>query len=163
MAAIEVLLLEDVHELGRAGDVRRVTPGFARNFLFPKGVAIVADKNTLRKRELLQVQRAQQAALDLAESEKLASLLNNVEVSCTAKVDPAGHMYGSVSSSDVLKLFEKQGFHLDKHVVRLAHPIKETGLHTLTLHFKEGVTCQAKLLVLAENAPQVAPASTDAK
>lgn len=148
--AIEVLLIEDVVDLGRSGEVHRVAPGYARNFLFPQGFAVVADKNTLRKQARLQEERQRRAQMDRAESEKLVQSLEGVVLGCTVKVDPNGHMYGSVSASDIVKLFEERGFNVEKRYIHLAHPIKTTGVHTVHLKLKEGVTCECKLKVLTE-------------
>lgn len=148
--AIEILLLEDVHDLGRAGEVHRVAPGYARNFLMPQGLAAVADKNTLRKQKRLQEERAKRAESDRAEAEKLASALEGLALTCIVKVDPQGHMYGSVSATDVQKLFEHQGHHVEKRWIHLPHAIKETGIYDLSLRLKEGISCTCKIKVLSE-------------
>jgi large subunit ribosomal protein L9 len=148
--AIEVLLIEDVLDLGRSGEVHRVAPGFARNFLLPQGFAVIADRNTLRKQARLKEERERRAQTDRTESEKLAHSLEGVVLGCTVKVDPNGHMYGSVSTADVVKLFEERGFSVEKRFIHLQHPIKTTGVHVIPLRLKEGVTCECKLKVLTE-------------
>lgn len=152
--AIEVLLIEDVQDLGRSGEVHRVAPGFARNYLMPQGFAVVADKNTLRRQAQLKEMRQKRAEADRAESEKLASSLEGVVLGCIVKVDPNGHMYGSVSAADIVKLFEERGIAIEKRYVDLAHPIKTTGVHTISLRLKEGVTCECKLKVQTQEQEQ---------
>lgn len=152
--AIEVLLIEDVLDLGRSGEVHRVAPGFARNFLVPQRLAVVADKNTLRKQAFLKEQRQKRAQADRAESEKLAESLEGIVLGCTVKVDPNGHMYGSVSTSDIVKLFEERGIAIEKRFIHLPHAIKATGVHTIPLRLKEGVTCECKLKVLTQEQEQ---------
>lgn len=145
--AIEVLLIEDVIDLGRTGEVHRVAPGFARNYLVPQGLAVVADKNTLRKQARLQEERQKRAAVDRAESEKIAQSVDGIVLGCVVKVDPNGHMYGSVTIADLLKLFEERGIILEKRYIQLPHAIKTTGVHSIPLILKEGVTCECKLKV----------------
>lgn len=145
--AIEVLLIEDVVDLGRSGEVHRVSPGFARNFLVPQRLAVLADKNTLRKQARLQEERQKRAVLDRAESEKLAGSVEGLVLGVIVKVDPNGNMYGSVSTADIVNLFEERGVNVEKKYVQLPHPIKSTGTHTIVLHLKEGVTCECKLKV----------------
>lgn len=148
--AIEVLLIEDVVDLGRSGEVHRVAPGYARNFLFPRGFALVADKNTLRKQEKLKLDRAKRAEADRQEAEKLAGQLAGKEISCVVKVDPTGQMYGSVSTTEIIKLFEEQGIYLEKHTIHPRTPFKTTGTHTLSIVLKEGVACETKLHIIPE-------------
>lgn len=149
--AIEVLLIEDVTDLGRSGQVHRVAPGFARNFLIPKGFAVIADRNTLRKQERLSAERTKRAEADRAESEKLVGEVADVSLSTVVKVDPHGQMYGSVTAADVQKLFEQAGHLVERRFIVLAHPIKTTGSHSFTLRLKEGVECTCKIDVLSES------------
>ena len=148
--AVEVLLIEDVTDLGRAGEVHRVASGFARNFLYPKGFAVGADRNTLRKQERLQAERAKIAAEDRAQAEALAAKLDGLVLTSIVKVDHTGQMYGSVTLSDLMQLFAQKGFELEKRTLHLPHAIKTTGEHALTLSLKEGVTALCTLRVLTQ-------------
>src|SRR6185436_6043291 len=110
----QLLLLEDVEALGRKGEVVSAKPGYIRNFLLPQGFAVIASTNTLRKQERLRKEREKQAIVDRKESEELAAKLEGITVETKVKVDPEGHMYGSVSAADIAKLFQSQGFPLEK-------------------------------------------------
>lgn len=136
---IQLLLLDDVDELGRSGDVVSVKPGYARNYLMPQKKAVVADKHALRMQAKLQEERAKRAEADRKEAEELAGRLAGTELSIIVKVDPEGHMYGSVAALDIVKLFEEQGIKLERKNVVLPHPIKELGIHRLNVKLKEGV------------------------
>jgi len=148
------LLLEDVYGLGHKGDLiegNKVKPGYMRNFLSPKGKAVVADKGTLRMRERLQKEREEQAKLDKSEAEKLATLINGKEFSVNVKVDPDGHMYGSVGVSDLLKIFKDEiGVELDRHAIRLAKPFKSRGRFPINFVLKENVPAECHLVILGE-------------
>ncbi|MDF2576685.1 MAG: rplI [Chlamydiales bacterium] len=147
MAQQQLLLLEDVDSLGRSGDVVQVKPGYARNFLIPQQKAVVADKNTLRLRERLQQERTKRAAEDRQEAEMIASRIDGIQLSIEVKVDPEGHLYGSVSQVDIVNLLAKEGLTIERRHVVLAHAIKSTGEHTIPLRLKEGIPAQFTLQV----------------
>jgi len=146
-----LLLLKDVEALGRSGDVVKVKPGYARNCLFPKGVAIIADKNTLRMQEKLQQERELKAVQDKKESEEKAKKLATIQLTQKVKVDQEGHLYGSVSVGDIVQLLrEEKLLEADKRSILLKHPIKKTGAHTIELKLKEGVIASFTLNVVPE-------------
>lgn len=151
----QLLLLEDVDALGRKGEIVSAKPGFIRNFLLPKGYAIIATQNTLRKQERLRAERAKQAVIDQKESEELARQIEGIVVETTVKVDPEGHMYGSVSAADIALLLQERGLPLDRKSVLLPRPIKQTGVHKISLKLKEGVSAFCDLHILAEGKPIV--------
>jgi len=151
MATTKLLLLEDVEALGRSGDVVNVRKGYARNFLLPKRHAIVANKQALRRQKQLQEERAQKAAEDRKDAEAVAQALADVIVTVHVKVDHEGHMYGSVSALDVVRLVEEQvGVKLNKNNVFLKHSIKTTGVHDVKLKLPEGVEAAVTVKVLSE-------------
>jgi large subunit ribosomal protein L9 len=158
---IQLLLLDDVNGLGRKGDLVSVRPGYARNYLVPlqRGVqrAVVADAHTLGMRTRLQEERAKQAAIDLEISQALAGQINGITLATHVKVDPEGHMYGSVTAVDIVKLLEAQGFRVERSHVRLPQPIKQVGLHVVDLRLKEGVLCTFKLKVIPEGQEDLPP------
>lgn len=146
----QLLLLEDVNRLGRKGDIVKTKPGFARNYLLPQKKAVIATAHTLRMRSKLQVEREKQASVDRKEAESLVVAIEGKVLAVEVKVDPAGHMYGSVSSQDIVKLFEAEGVTLDRQYVVLVHPIKEIGQHKIELRFKEGITTSFVLNIFPE-------------
>lgn len=146
----QLLLIEDVDDVGRSGDVVSVKPGFARNFLIPKKKAVVANPHTLRMQQRLKEERAKQAVVDQKEGEELAARLEGKILIQMVKVDPEGHMYGSVTAMDIVHLLEQEGFKLEKRNVVLPQPIKALGEHTISLKLKEGVPAKVMLKVEAE-------------
>jgi large subunit ribosomal protein L9 len=153
--ATKLLLIEDVEHLGRSGDLVTVKPGYARNLLIPSRKAVVADKRTLRLQAQLQEKRRQIAITDRKDSEELAARLAGQTVRTVVKVDHAGHMYGSVSTGDIVDLLQAQhGIVIEKRSIQLKHPIKEIGVTDIVMKLKEGVVAQFHLKVLAEGAEE---------
>jgi large subunit ribosomal protein L9 len=150
--ATKLLLVEDVEDLGRSGDVVNVRPGFARNFLLPRGLAIVANRHAMNMQARLQEQRKARAAEDKKQAEAIAGQLKEVSLETIVKVDHEGHMYGSVSTADVMLLLQEQkGIEIEKRGIQLKHPIKETGVHTIPVKLKEGVSASIILKVIPED------------
>ncbi|MBM3191931.1 MAG: 50S ribosomal protein L9, partial [Chlamydiae bacterium] len=149
--------------LGRKGDIVKAKPGFVRNYLLPQKKAVIATAHTLKLRASLQAEREKQAVVDKKEADALAAIINDRTVSTTVKVDPAGHMYGSVSAQDIVEIMEKEGVILERHFILLPQPIKATGEHKINLRLKEGVLVSFLLKVIPEGAkeepaaPQVIP------
>lgn len=149
--ATHLLLIEDVEDLGRSGDVVKVKSGFARNYLLPKGLGVMADKNALRMQARLQEERLKKAAEDRAEAETLAKSIEGATLTAIVKVDAEGHMYGSVSLLDIVNLMEDQKkVVIEKKNVLLKHPIKVTGVHQIQLRLQEGVETSFILKVVSE-------------
>ncbi len=156
--AIKILLLKDVDKLGRAGDIVSARPGYIRNYLLPHGFAEIATKLALHKQARIQEERRQQAILDKADAEKVSEALKQIQLTTIVKVDHEGHMYGSVSSLDIVHLIKEQsGIEIERRNVQLKHPLKNTGKHTIPLKLKEGVAAELIIDIIAEGAPETAP------
>ncbi len=151
--ATKLLLVKDVESLGRSGEVVTVKPGYARNYLLPQGWAIIANKQTLRQQERLKQERQKQAAEDKREAEAIAAQLEGVNLTVVVKVDHEGHMYGSVTALEIAHLLhEQKNLVVEKKAIQLKHPIKTTGVHSVTVRLKEGVAAAFNVTVLSEEA-----------
>jgi len=150
----QLLLLNDVDGLGKKGEIVSARNGYVRNFLLPQRLAAVATPNILRKQEKLRKERAEQAVIHRKESEELAAQINNITLEIKVKVDPEGHMYGSVSAGDVAQLFVERGLPVEKKNVALNKPIKATGVHKLVIKLKEEVTAGCTLTIIPEGVVQ---------
>lgn len=149
--ATKLLLIEDVESLGRSGDIVSVKPGFGRNYLLPQGLAVIANKQTLRSQERLKTARLAKAAEDRKESEAIAAQLQGISLITVVKVDHEGRMYGSVTAHEIVHLLQEQKqVELDKRCVALKHPIKSTGVHEIAIKLKEGVPVSLNLKVMSE-------------
>ncbi|HEV3270379.1 MAG TPA: 50S ribosomal protein L9 [Candidatus Rhabdochlamydia sp.] len=147
---IQVLLLKDVEQLGRSGDIVHVRPGHAWNYLVSTGRGVFPDKRALRNQANLKEQREQQAKLDREESELIAKKLEGMSLEIFVKVDPDGHMYGSVKPQDiVLLLQENEQILLDRRNI-LTPTIKELGTYKISVSLKENVPAQFTLHVIKE-------------
>ncbi|NOR64047.1 MAG: 50S ribosomal protein L9 [Rhodobacteraceae bacterium] len=138
---MEVVLLERVAKLGQMGDVVSVKNGFARNFLMPQGKALRATKANLAQFEN---QRAQLEATNLetkSEAEALAGKLNGQQFIVIRSASDAGSLYGSVTNRDAADVATAGGFTVDKRQVVLSEPVKELGLHDMTVVLHPEVQC----------------------
>jgi large subunit ribosomal protein L9 len=150
--AKKLLLIKDVEGLGRSGKLINVKPGYARNYLLPQGYAVVADVKALRMQARLQEESNQRALQERQESEAIAQVLQDVPcISTAVKVDHEGHMYGSVSALEIVSLLQEQAnVQIEKRMVQLKHPIKQTGEHKILLRLKEGVESSVLLKIMPE-------------
>ncbi len=147
---MKVLLLKDVRNVGRMGDIAQVKAGFARNYLLPFGHADILTPRAYRVQLSLQQERAKLAAKDKTEAEKLAIVLKDVTLKTVVKVDIAGHMYGSVSSQDVSKMLMEQGYQIERRDVLLPHAIKRLGVQKVEVRLKEGVMAFVQVEVMPD-------------
>lgn len=164
MAAKKLLLIEDVEDLGRSGDLVSVKPGFARNFLIPRKFAVIASARTLRIQAKLQEERRKKAIVEKQEAESIAQTIEGVIVKTTVKIDHDGHMYGSVSAHDIVEFLQSQyNIALEKRFIALKHPIKETGIHTIAVKLKEGITASFTLKVIPEGETDIEAPEAEAE
>jgi large subunit ribosomal protein L9 len=150
----QYLLIDDVEDVGRSGEIITAKPGFARNYLFPQQKAVLASPHTLRMQAKLQEERSKKADVDRKEAEALAAKLEGTLLKITVKVDPEGNMYGSVGPTDIIQLFDKEGIKVERRNIGLLKAIKEVGVHQMTLKLNEGVTCTYSLQIIGEQAQE---------
>lgn len=147
---MEVILLQHVENLGRRGEVVRVRPGYARNFLLPRGVAALATSGA--KRRVEQESRKFRAQDDRARSDamELAERLQALELAVTVKADEEGKLYGSVSVPDLHTALVGAGVEIDRKKIVLDHPIKELGMHEVHVKLHPDVRGTVKVNVVRE-------------
>lgn len=151
---VDVILLERVEHLGQMGQVVKVRPGYARNFLLPQKKALRATKSNL---ELFEKQRVQLEAGNLKrrqEAEAVAAKLDGLKVVIIRQAGESGHLYGSVSARDVAEAVTGAGFTIERRQVVLDQPIKTLGMHALrvALHPEVSVTVTANVAQSEEEA-----------
>jgi len=122
--ATKVLLQADVENLGSGGEIVRVRPGFARNFLLPRGLAVPATAGNLARVEDLKKAAAGRKQAEMIEAQELAKKLEGSAVKITRAAGDEGKMFGSVTSKDIGDAFEKLGVTIDRKKIQLAEPIK---------------------------------------
>jgi large subunit ribosomal protein L9 len=149
--SIEVILLEDVPELGRSGDACRVRSGYARNFLFPKKLATTMTAGTKRLIEKKRAAAVIRLAKEKEEAEALLQKLEKLTVTCSVKANADGRLFGSVSAADVLaKLAADAGIVLQKKQLAMYEAFKALGDHEAALHLHPEVRGKLKVKVVAE-------------
>ena len=147
---IKVLLKNDVPSLGAGGEVVRVRPGFARNFLLPRGLAVPATAGNLARVEDLKRQVAAQTKLELEQANAAAAQLGSASVSIERAVGEEGKMYGSVTTKDIEDAFAKAGVKLDRKKIVLAEPIKSIGSFEVPIKLHASVSATLKVTVTAK-------------
>ncbi len=147
---LQILLIQDVDHLGNSGDIVKVKPGYFRNYLSSQLKAVLATKSALKMREKLQKERLERAEADKELALKQAQICNNLLLSIAVKVDPEGHMYGSVTHNDIITLLGRRGVEVSKPNILLQQPIKTLGDHVINLKFKAGVTAAFTLHIASE-------------
>lgn len=149
--SIEVILLEDVAELGRSGDACRVRSGYARNFLFPQQLAVTMTAGTKRLIEKKRAAAVVRLAKEKEEAEVLLQKLEKLTVVCAVKANADGRLFGSVSAADVLaKLAADSGVVLQKKQLAMYEAFKALGEHEAVLHLHPEVRGKLKVKVVAE-------------
>jgi len=147
---MDVILREDVKDLGRAGQLVKVKPGYARNFLLPRGLAYEATEGNRRRIEAESKARTARLAEEREVSRELATRLAAVPVTLSRKAGEGGRLFGSITSQDIADALAKAGVVLDKRKIELEHPIKTTGLHTVQVNLHHEVKGEVRLTVVAE-------------
>jgi large subunit ribosomal protein L9 len=147
---MEVILREDVADLGSVGEIVKVKPGFARNFLLPRGLAVVADKRNVHVLEHQKRLAADKRERDRRQAETVAQRLSNVRVAIKARAGEEGKLFGSVTNLDIEKALAQQGFPVDRRRIRLEEPIKSIGEYVVPVHLGVGVNSQVTVVVEAE-------------
>jgi large subunit ribosomal protein L9 len=124
---MQVILIDDVFELGRRGDVIRVADGYGRNYLIPKHLAVPATPGNLKMVEQQRVSLAKKETHDMETAEILAQELSQLHILISRKSGETGVLFGSVTSKDLSEVLEAKGISLDRRKIRLAQPIKAIG------------------------------------
>lgn len=146
----EIILQQDVENLGTAGEVVDVAPGYARNYLLPQGFALPATEGNLRRirEERRREERAAERVREKAES--LASQLSGRSITFHERAGEGGALFGSVSVADVVDALADDGIELDADQVLLDEPIKELGVYSVAVDLHEDVRPELKVWVVAE-------------
>ena len=147
---IEVILREDIKTLGRAGEMVRVKPGYARNYLLPQGLAYEATEGN-RKRIAAETRvRAAKDQAERTEAERMAGTLSGLTLTLKGKAGEEGKLFGSITSQDIAEALASEGYSFDRRKIELEHPIKSTGTHAVSLRLHPDVHAELRVSVVAE-------------
>ena len=147
---IEVILREDVRTLGRAGEMVRVKPGYARNYLLPKGLAYEATEGNKKRIAAETRARTSRNEAERTEAQRVAATLARVMLKLSGKAGEEGKLFGSITSQDIADALERQGHVVDKRRIELEHPIKTVGEHGVSVRLHPEVNAELRVSVVAE-------------
>ena len=145
---MDIILLQDVETLGTSGDIIKVKPGYARNFLFPRGLAVRSSK---KNRALADEKKNSAKAKQLRETqvyEELVNKLKNTEVTIEVQVGGEDRLFGSVTSQDIHKALIEKGVEIDRHSIKLEEPIKALGIYDVNVKVAKGLLQEVKVYVI---------------
>lgn len=149
---MQVLLLKDIKGLGKAGEVRTVADGYARNYLIPRGLAVAATEGAVRRTEVQKAIEAEREERVRSDSSALAERLAEMTLTFRVKAGEKGRLYGSVTSADIAEEIERlTGHAVDKRKVELEEPIRLLGTHKVALRLLPGVDCELNVTVEQES------------
>src|SRR5574337_1729107 len=148
-ATMKVLLLQDIHGLGERGTVQEVKDGYARNYLFPRGLALEATAGNLQVNQRQQQATAQRMQRTQEEMRTVATALGQAVVELRAKGGEGGRLFGSVTADDIAQALTARGFAITKKQVELDEPIKTAGFYTVPVRVGPGVLARIDLNVIA--------------
>lgn len=152
---VEVMLMDDVKKLGKSGQVVKVAAGYARNFLFPKGLASEATEAAKRRLKKIELERAARAAEEKKAALEVAKKLEKLEITVAANTIDGKKLYGSVGITDILAAIEaNRGIKLDRSQIELADALKEVGEYEPKIDLGHGVSVKFKIVILDEGAAE---------
>ncbi len=151
MARMKVLLTQDVPELGVAGEIYAVAGGFARNYLMPRGMAVLATKGALKQAEEIKQAGIRRRAKERANAEEQAQVINGKKLLFTANAGENNRLYGSVTTADIAeRLTEAVGFDVDRRRIVLDQGLRELGMYNLAVRLMPEVTANFAVAVVRE-------------
>jgi large subunit ribosomal protein L9 len=146
--SVEVLLAEKVAQLGEQGDIVRVKPGYARNFLLPQGLATMASEHNKRMVEQHRVRLEELEASRLKDMRRQAEAIGKYSVTLEANANKDGHLYGSIVAVDISKALQSASFDVKPEHVQLEGPLKELGMYTVKVALHPKVETAVKVWVV---------------
>jgi len=156
---MEVILREHVDHLGKRGEIVKVADGYARNYLLPRKLALLATdgnkKHVERERKIMETREAE----DRGRAEAIAARLLALDIAITRRVGDTEQLYGSVTAADIADLLKAKGFEVDRRKLILPEPIKTLGEHAVPLKLHREVTVALKVRVVKEGADGQPPAA----
>src|SRR2546428_10918709 len=148
--AVQVILRDDVPNLGKIGEVVRVKPGYARNFLFPRGLAVEASRKNLGVLDHHKRVIGAKAERERKSAEAVAGRLEGLQLMVRARAGEEGRLFGSVTNLDLERLLADKGFDIDRRRMLLEEPIKQPGTYPIALQVGRDAQATLRLTVEAE-------------
>ena len=146
--SVDVLLAENVESLGKQGDIVRVKPGYARNFLLPQGMATVATEHNKRMVEKHQERLAALEAQKVKSYRERAEAISKYSVTLEANANEEGHLYGSILAVDIANALKSAGYEVEPEHIKLEGPLKELGMYTVKVELHAKAKAEVKVWVV---------------
>ncbi|MGH7739060.1 MAG: 50S ribosomal protein L9 [bacterium] len=146
---MKVLMVQDVKKIGKKGEVLEVKEGYARNFLIPNGLAVEASGGALKREQEGRQAQEKKSAREKEEAEQLGARLSAARITIRHKAGNEGHLFGSVTSSEIAEALKQAGFEVDKKKIVLDDPIRLVGSHRAKLKLHHDVSAELTVEVLA--------------
>jgi len=150
MASTNVLLREDIDDLGARGEIIKVKAGYARNYLLPRKLAVQATASNVKQIEQERAALLKKAATEKSGAEAQAAQMKTLSITFERKVGEHGLLYGSVTSMDIAEALKEKGYEVDRRKITLADAIKETGDYTVPVRLHRDVTVDLPVTVVRE-------------
>jgi len=147
---MKIILLEDVENTGKKDEIKEVADGYARNFLFPNKLAVLATRSELDKLKERKKIEEGKAEEELTIFQKIASELDGFELEIFAKIGEEGKIFGSINSVKVSEKLKENGFKIEKEWIKLKTPIKEMGEHEISIELPHNLEVKIKVIVVEE-------------
>jgi large subunit ribosomal protein L9 len=147
---MEVILREEIDNLGRRGDVVKVAPGYARNYLLPKRLAVAANESNKKIVEQEKQAYLRRESKEIGDANDLAKMMASVEVTIAQKAGENDQLFGSVTAQDIVAALERAGYTIDRKKVNLAEPIKALGDYKVTVKLHREVSVELPVHVIKE-------------
>ena len=151
MATTEILLVEHINNLGSEGDVVKVRPGYARNYLLPQKKAVPLNHANKKRLDALKVSRAARETDELQKSQEIATKLKETKIAVAVKTGAGGKLFGSVTVNHILEKLNERGFIFDKKHITSFSPIKELGISKISISLHKDVEADVEVEVVSEN------------
>jgi large subunit ribosomal protein L9 len=151
---MKVILRDDIEKLGTAGNIVNVADGYARNFLFPRNLAVPATKGNTRSIEEIKKQKQFRENKRRREAEKLKDKLEKLSLTAEVQTGEEDKVFGSITAANIATLIEKQGIEIDKRKIHLDEPLKALGVYTIEIKLASDVTAGVKLWIVKKEEEQ---------
>ncbi len=147
---MEVILREEIEKLGRRGDVVKVAPGYARNFLLPKRLAVAATESNKKIVEQEKQAHLRREAKEIGDAQDLGKMMSSVTINIAQKAGENDHLFGSVTAADIAVALEKQGYNVERRKIQLDEPIKQLGEYKVAVKLHREVSIEIPVNVTRE-------------
>jgi len=148
---MKVILKEDIKSLGRAGEIVNVSEGYARNYLIPKGLALVADEKNIKAFETQKKKIIEKIEKEKEEAILFAERLRTLLLTIKAKAGEEGKLFGSITTMDISEALRKEGIELDRKRIQLPEPIKRTGEYRIPVRLSHNITSEFTVRIIDED------------